>query len=158
MLGYLVFIPVHGTFGRGQAPWTGMKAISLQYMTSSSTVPTLRPVSLHPTLGINNLTTTLINFILYPLCPSPSLFLLFSCFFLVMCCSHYHIVSSCHHVTPPPTHSALSTITTYLACPSHHPYISYQPCHVLFITTDEEPRLGQNVWLILTVPSVQSPG
>ena len=37
-------------------------------------------------------------------------------------------------------------------------YVRYQPCHVLSVTTDEDLRWSQNVWLILTVPSVRTPG
>lgn len=106
-----------------------MKASSLQYMTSSSTIPTLQPVSLHPPLCISNISTM-------------------AFYLLSLSCTLYVL-----HL-PTLLHSGLLASISRHTCLSHHPYISYQPCHVLFVKTDEDCRLGRNVWLILTMDPI----
>ena len=40
--------------------------------------------------------------------------------------------------------------------PTTHIYVTSFDMYILFVTTDEDPGLGQNIWLILRVPSLQS--
>ena len=53
---------------------------------------------------------------------------------------YYHtflpITSILYPLYAPFLNSALSTAISCLTCPSYHPSIRYQPCHVLFVTTD----------------------